>query len=193
MPLVVSYFTPEYAAAAKTLVQSLKKFELDYEVVPQPDLGSWQKNSQYKPRFLWSMAERHKGRPLLWIDADAKVVGDVSCLAQTVRDCDVAAVEYRWKKVDRQELLSGTLLFSGTEASYRVLDKWIEVCDEDPNIWDQRALRKAFNEFEGRAKLLMLPLSFAYIFDTHAEQFPEVVPLIVHYQWSRKMRAKGKA
>lgn len=193
MPLVVSYFTPEYAAAAKELVKSLRRFELEHDVLPQPDLGSWQRNSQYKPRFLWSMAEKHKGRALLWIDADAKVVGDISPLARLTEACDVAAVEYRWKKVDRQELLSGTVFLSGSAASIRVLDKWIQVCDECPDLWDQRALRRAVEEFEGKAVLELLPIEYCFIYDTHAEAFPHVVPLIVHYQWSRKMRAKGKA
>ena len=191
-PLFVSYFTPDYAERAAVLRASLRKFKLDFEVDPVPDRGTWQQNSGPKPLFIWKKMAAHPGRPLVWIDADAKVVGEPTLLLDLAKAdlADVAAAEYRWKDGSRQELLSGTVYVHGNVRSARLVDRWIGFHQEDPDNWDQRTLRKAVEAMGDKVRMHYLPLEYCFIFDSHHEAFPQMIPVVLHYQESRKARVR---
>jgi len=71
--VVVSYYTPDYEADAKRLIESLDKFHVEHHVEPMEDRGGWFANCAFKPIFLWDRMNRFYGRPVCWVDADAVV------------------------------------------------------------------------------------------------------------------------
>ncbi len=194
-PLVVSYFTPDYRAKANALMRSLRKLGIEFQVEPIEELGTWQKDSQFKAKFIWKKLTENfdkvlgTGRPIIWTDADSEVLSYPYAFEHT--ECDIAVCEFKHTNRDVTELLSGTIYFRNNEKSHRVVDKWIEVCNENPSLWDQRCLRKALNFFaDDGLRITYLPVSYCFIFDTHRKMFPDVDPIIVHYQESRQAKTR---
>lgn len=192
-PLYVSYYTPDYATRARTLVRSLNRFDLDYVVEPIAEQGTWQKDSQYKPRFIWDQMVKHFdkelgiGRPIVWIDADAEVKLRPSAFEHI--EADVMACEFKNDGMNKIELLSGTVYFKNNVRSQRVVDAWIEECSANPTLWDQKCLRKAIDRFPD-LKIGWLPVTYCFIFDTHRHLFPDAEPVILHWQESRAARTR---
>jgi hypothetical protein len=123
------------------------------------------------------MMGEHPGRPLVWLDADARVRQVPGLLLNL--DCDFAA---HWK--EGTELLSGTLYFGGTDAARRLAQAWAALCRAEPDVWDQKHLQKVVEHADGlRAE--RLPAPYTLIFDLMADQGP---PVIEHLQASRKLR-----
>lgn len=194
-PLFVSYFTPDYRNRANALIRSLRKQGLEFEIEAIEEKGSWQKDSQYKAKFIWDKLTRHfdkvlnTGRPIVWIDADAEVLSYPYAFEHT--ECDIAVCEFKHPDRDLTELLSGTIYFRNNIKTHKLVDRWIEICNENPQMWDQRALRKALNAFaDDGLRITFLPVSYTYIFDTHRKLFPDVEPIIVHYQESRQAKTR---
>lgn len=187
-PLFVSFYTPEYEVAAANLVKSLRKFKLHYRVVRMLDRGSWQANCHIKPGFIWGMIEAHPGRPIVWVDADAEIIKPPTLFTEEPFSGDVGIC--RWQRPDaRPETLSGTVYFKGTPNSARVVDRWIEACQESPEIWDQVLLERAVDRVP-EAVVEILPLEYCWIFDTFRKLYPTRWPVIEHHQLSRKTRFK---
>lgn len=187
VPLYTSFYTEDYATYADNLVRSFDRFGLEHYVRAAPDLGSWQRNCQYKPRWLWDVMTRNLGRPVVWVDADAEVLHFPGLFDKL--DCDFAAVLYERKDTKRAEVLSGTVYLGGTTPAFRLVDKWIEMCSVNPGHWDQRCLEMAVNETDPLRKE-WLPVEYAFIFDTFRSVFPKVEPVIEHFQHSRQTRRK---
>lgn len=194
-PLFVSYYTPDYKERARALLRSMRKLDLDFDVRPIEEKGSWQKDSQYKAKFMWDMLienfDRNKGvgRPLVWVDADAEIL---NYPAQFFRGgTDFAAVEWRHPNIDKTELLSGTLYFANNVKCHRLVDAWVEECIAKPDDWDQRCLRRALNRFaDDGLKITFLPVTYCFIFDIHRQIYPQVDPIICHYQASREAKLR---
>lgn len=194
-PLYISYYTPDYKTRAMALIRSLRRHDLEYEVVPMEEKGSWQKDSQHKPRFIWDMMTRHYdkvreiGRPLVWIDADAEVLAYPQAFEHV--EADLMVCEFRNEYMNKTELLSGTVYFKNNVRSHRLVDAWIEECNAAPQLWDQKALQRAIGHFaDDGLRIAWLPVSYCYIFDTHKRQFPDINPIICHYQESRAAKTR---
>lgn len=179
-PLFVSFYTPEYAEEARGLVDSLLAFDCDYDVRRIESRGSWVRNCAGKAEFLAMMLRDHAaGRPIVWLDADARVVA--SPVLFDSLDCDVAA---HWR--NGTELLSGTLYFGSTSIARGLCRTWASWCEELPNEWDQRCLQRAIDSSEAELRIERLPSSYTRIFD--ANEMGE--PVILHRQASRRLRGK---
>jgi Nucleotide-diphospho-sugar transferase len=194
-PLFISCYTPDYETRAKSLMRSLRRCKLDFEVEPIAELGSWQKNSQFKSKFIWKKLTEHFdrnlgiGQPIVWIDADAEI------LSYPVEfdhlESDIGVCEFKHTGRDLTEMLSGTIYFKNNLMSHRVVDKWIETCGENPEKWDQKCLRIAVDHFATQGlRVTFLPITYCFIHDTHKEMFPEAEPVIVHFQESRQARIR---
>lgn len=194
-PLFVSYYTPDYAKRAKVLLRSLNSFGLEYDVREIPERGSWQKDSQFKAKFVWDRLVENfdrtseKGRPIVWLDADAEVLQRPVYFFNS--EADIGVCEYKHPQRDISEVLSGTIYFRNAVKTHRVVDAWIEECNANPDLWDQKCLRKALNRYaDDGLRMEWLPISYCFIFDTHRKIFPETDPVIVHYQESRQAKMR---
>ena len=66
-----------------------------------------------------------------------------------------------------------------------LIDLWIKETKRNPKEWDQRTLRKAFDNWEGSTH--RMDSSYCCIFDGW-EKSEGVVPVIEHFQASREIR-----
>ena len=187
-PLYIGYFTVRtpYEQEAASLIKSLDAFGLEHDIVPIESLGSWQKNTQYKSRFVLSMFEAHPNRPLVYIDVDA-VVKRQPVMFDTLQ-CDIAAVRFL-----RAELLGGTVYFAGNDCSLAVVQAWCRLCERYPDqlpdgsdAWDQRLLDMALTETKD-ARFEELPPVYTWIEDLSAQYF-QGDPVILHTRASQKYK-----
>lgn len=179
-PIFVSFFTTHngYGAEALELGKTLDHFRLPADLVPVPPFVDWVTACGYKPAFLLIMRQKHAGRPLVWLDADARVRATPALLLEMPPDVDFAA---HWK--DGTELLSGTLYFGATANADKLLSDWSIGCRDNPRKWDQQVLQSIV-ESRQELKIEKLPASYTQIFDTM--RTPD--PVIEHMQASRRLR-----
>jgi len=181
-PIYVCFYTTGngYEAEAMELGHTLDRYQLPSDLVAVPPFQDWVAACAYKPKFLRHMRAKHgPDRPLVWLDADARVRQYPSLFPEMPTDVDFAA---HWK--DGTELLSGTLYFGATRGADRLLNEWAQACHERPREWDQHVLQ---NLVDGRTDLKVekLPPSYTQIFDVMASAGE---PVIEHMQASRRLR-----
>ena len=184
-PLFVTFFTPRYAAEADGLRQTLDAFALPHLLQPVADLGSWQLNTQAKSRFVLGVLESHPGKPIVWLDADARV-RKYPALFDPPPGCDFAAHWLDNGSCKPWELLSGTLYFSGSDASIALAGDWANECEKSPDDYDQLCLDRCVQRAKAAGlKVLYLPPSYTQIFDLMAQHGE---PVIEHLQASRRLK-----
>lgn len=130
-PLFVSYYTTDtpYEALATDLRASLDRHGLPHRIVPVASKGSWVANTGVKARVI-EAAWRESGRPICWIDADAAILRPPTFLMGN--PFDIAFVRRAgWEDI------SYLIYLNTTEAAGKVLEEWVRLCDEHPNVWDQ--------------------------------------------------------
>lgn len=181
-PIITSYYTKgtAYETEVEQLRVTLRRFNLENDVVGIADKGSWHKNTYYKPKFILKMLNKHKGRSIVFVDADAKIRANPVMFNDF--DCDFAC----HFKGD-VELLSGTLYFGNTKGSHYIVNKWIEKDLLFPKThMPQKNLRAVFDEQKDKIKWKKLPVEYCTIFDSRARH--KINPVIEHYQLSRRYK-----
>lgn len=175
-PLYVSYYTDAYESHARDLMATLREFGLDHRVVRLDSRGEWVRNCGLKPTFLREMRAKHPGRPLVWLDADARVRQYPALF--DVLDCDVA-----FHRRHGSELLSGTLYFGATAAGSELIRAWCVEQAFFPTVWDQKTLNLCVGKVP-TLRVESLPASYVQIFDAADMKGDETV--IEHLQASRQ-------
>jgi len=146
--LVTAYYTghPVYKEHAAKLAQSMLAHDIRYEIVPVPDLGTWQANTQYKPTFLKQMLVKHPNDSIVYVDVDAVFLRYPALFddLDKMSGVNVAVYildhsQYRRKNAP-PEMLSGTIFFKNNPETARIIDEWIQQCRVNPAAWDQKAL-----------------------------------------------------
>lgn len=188
-PLYISFHTPGgYTAEAVELRKTLDAFSLPADVRAVPPFASWVEACAHKSRFVQQMRAEYPGRPLAWLDADARV-RQYPTLFDRMGDVDFAA-----HLLNGSELLSGTLYFAPTPAADWLIGEWVSGCAASPGEWDQKVLQRVV---AGMPALKMLDLPPAYTWiespgftdDISRRAYgPDVIPVIVHLQASRRLK-----
>ena len=182
-PIIVSYYTKKtgYEIQVNQLKTTLKRFNLENDVVGIPDRGSWHKNTYYKAQFIQRMMKKHCGRSILYVDADAKM--RMNPVLFNDFGCDFACYFH----AARKELLSGTLYFGNTKDARFLVDKWIEEDKLQPNTgMPQKNLRAVFDRHKNKIKWKALPVEYCMIYDSRSRY--NVNPVIEHFQLSRRYK-----
>lgn len=184
-PIFVGFHAgPGYAGEARELVRTLEAFGLDHDVRQLPDLGDWTRNCAMKPAFIRDRMLQYPGRPIVWLDADARVRRR-PVLFEQLDGVDFAA---HWR--GGCELLSGTMYFGPTPASRALVVAWCEHQLRTPDVWDQRVLQRVIES--GAVEGLVtrkLPAAYTAIFD--AGMCPEEDRVISHHQASRRLKDRS--
>ena len=183
----ISYYTKgtPYRREAQRLESSLRRLGVDYEVAEVPNLGSWKLNARFKATFV---RDRVGDRPVVWIDADA-IMWEPPLLLMDL-DCDFAHT------YARPNQLNGALHYwAPTKKAVALAERWVEICSErNPKstsfVRDQRCLQYAMEERVKKNQLdvVVLPISYCFIFDTHRRKNPGVRPIIEQFQASREFK-----
>jgi hypothetical protein len=174
----ISYYTDKYKNEAAKLRQSLESLNLNYHIAGIEDQGSWDANTHFKPIFIKQQIQSQPA--VVWLDADCMVLDHPSLFYEL--DCDVAFHRFKGK-----ELLSGTVFFKNTAKTAELLDKWIEINKQNPEIFDQKNLDQALKSMSD-ISIKELPPEYCFIFDLSKDYYLGVNPIIEHYQASRKFR-----
>jgi len=182
-PVIVSYYTKKtgYETQVKELKITLKRFNLENDVMGIPDRGSWHKNTFYKPLFIQRMMRKHSGHSIVYVDADAKI--RMNPVLFNNLKCDFACHFHYPKK----ELLSGTLYFGNTKGARYLVSKWIEEDKRHPKThMPQKNLRAVFDREKNSIRWKALPVEYCMIYDSNSRY--EINPIIEHFQLSRKYK-----
>ena len=190
-PLVVAYYTvgTPYEHEAEVLKLSLESIGYSYRVYGVPNLGSWQKNTQYKAEFIKEMLLRFPSQTLLYLDVDAVMVQAPKILDNL--KADIAAVHF----ANSGELLSGTLFLGNTTNCKKVVDEWIllnkkypETLPNGTQAWDQRTLKMAIKNIP-EVSFIELPQSYTFIIELTQRRCPEVTsPVIMHTRGAKRFK-----
>jgi hypothetical protein len=190
-PLYVSFYTFDYRHEAAGLVETLKSRGLPHEVVRLNPFPSWAAACQHKPIFIRDAMELYPGRPMVWLDADARVLQEPALFSSPLMG-DFAA---HWLG---NELLSGTLYFGPTPAARALLETWIRRNRENPKgkYGDQRNLQDVVEAFPSALSLFRLPPEYAFVQapdfaagdDLSGKRYGPLSPVIRHLQASRRLK-----
>jgi len=183
-PVITSFYTKGngYEKQAQFLIDTIRRFNFDYDIQGIEDRGSWRKNVYYKPIFIKKMLNKYPNRSIVFVDADAKIRKNPVLFNNY--DCDLA-FHLRGGK----ELLSGTLYFGNTKGSHFIVDKWIEQDEKYTNThMPQRNLAAVFNKNKDKIKWKTLPVEYCMIFDSRSRHSRN--PVIEHFQFSRKYKER---
>ena len=177
-PVFVSYATPAYQGHANKLAESLETHGCEYDIEFVDSLGSWEANCGMKPSHIKRMRKKHKGRRVVWVDADAVLCGKPDLFGQ-LNGADVA-----FHRLDGKELLSGTLYFAPGARATRLLTRWEKAQAANPTEWDQKTLDAALVGWKGKPS--ELPASYCRIADNPRQVGVEAI--IEHHQASRELK-----
>jgi len=188
--LICAYFTTDklYTKHAKRLIESIKKFELPYDIHPIETFNDWYKGTQYKPIFLKKILEKYSGHSIVYVDVDAIFCGYpefFDTLHTKMPEVNIAVHVLDHNKYRRKnhppELLSGTIFLRNNMETSIIIQEWILELNKDPKLWDQRALEKVLKNHP----YYNLPEEYCTIFDYMSSVKN---PIIKHFQASREIR-----
>lgn len=182
IPIYISFFTVGtlYEQHATELTKTLDAFNLPMDIVPiTPGFDSWEKTCNFKPTFILNMMAKHAGRPLVWVDADARIRRRPILFDSLAKENYDIAYHLR----AGIELLSGTLYLS--PSCQRLVEAWQKECQSSPLQWDQISLGNALRQVP--VKAFNLPPTYCQIFDTMKGAGD---PVIEHLQASRVVKAQ---
>jgi len=192
--VIVAYYTinTPYEDEAKKLIRSLNKLGLKHDVVGVTNLGNWQANTRFKAKFMEDMLNKHIGKNLLYVDSDAIVHSRPVLFEKYNADIAVRWQDFRWIK---NECLSGTIFMANNEKTRELCRRWQRInISEGPNAttFEQWNLGNVIKEMEAEGKITSknLPPEYTMIFDSMRAMYPNIVPVIEHFQASRKLKNK---
>ncbi len=195
-PRVIGYYTSgsPYEELAKGLKLNAALFGLECSIYAMDSTGSWEGNTQLKPKVILQAMKDHPEDELLYLDVDARIEAYPDLLDNMDPKVDVMWHQADWGKYASTgrtdlEVLGGTVWLRNTKATKEFIRLWDKACraPENKGIWEQRVLQKLVSTYEGPPlKLQELPAAYCQIYDIMAEVG---APVIAHYQASRKLKA----
>lgn len=186
MRVVCFYTDDNYKSEWLKLREDLIKYDLPYKVFEVKSAGSWQKNTQLKSRFLQSVLSIFD-EPILYLDVDSRIV-DKPILFENDLYCDIAAHIIDWSKHPKRkrndmEFDSAVLYLRNNKRCKEIIDLWVDECDNNPTINDQKCLHKVITNND--CNFYNIPKEYCTIFDAMSDVRN---PVIKQFQASRKYR-----
>ena len=190
--MVVGYCivnTP-YEEEAQNLIKSLNKLCINQDVIGVKTLGNWQANTRFKAGFMLDMLIKWPNHRLLYVDVDA-VVHRLPDLFKNYT-CDIAVrwQDFRWRK---NECLSGTIYMENNERTHRICKLWRDINVKEgnkSNRMEQWNLDTVITQMKEDPNFTYknLPPEYTMIFDSMRGMYPNIVPVIEHFQASRRFK-----
>ena len=181
--IVIGYYTEKtlYERKAKTLINTLDLYKILYYIEAIDNLGSWYKNTNYKPTFIKRMLKKFSDSDIIYVDVDARFLRYPSLFDGL--NCDIAVHEFdcsNWPRGKGTEVLSGTIFLRNNERVFNLVERWESECKKNPKVWDQKSLEKIL-----AGNFYRLPGEYCKIFGLMNKIES---PVIIHYQASRGVR-----
>lgn len=163
-PLVACYATRgiAYEKSAEECARSAREAGYEARIQLIEEQGSWARNTSAKPGVILEVMESNPGRPLLFLDADARVKQPIPLLERIPTDwrapfmaCQrfpdqikpgMEAMRYLpWAWKNGRMLLSGVLYIPHNFYVLKFLRLWEKMCNMYPEVWDQVLMADALN------------------------------------------------
>jgi hypothetical protein len=195
---IISFYTGHYQWDAEQLIKSMEKLGMkNYQVEYRDRIGDWARNTQMKAPFI--LEKLKENETVVWTDADSRV-RQIPKFFDTVTT-DIA-VFYLPKELAggftlpehaviqdvEYYLQSGTMYFKNNERVIKLLERWIELNNEDPSQWDQWTLQKAI--LESDVSVTQLPPDYVWMDGVVASAYDNRAPVFEHTQASRRFKDK---
>lgn len=190
---IISFYTigTGYENEIKSLIQSLDKLNVPYDIRWINDLGNWEDNAKQKPVFIRNMLNIADEQALVWLDADSVVLSYPDIFNHINTD---AAFYFRTtganaKRLGGYELITATMYFANNDRARVLLDMWIaeetKISQPEQCLIEQRALQRIINQWQAQhhGTITYLPQSYCRIFDALEDD-----RVILQNQASRKFR-----
>lgn len=191
-PIVVSFYTLEtgYVEEANRLIKELHLFGLEHDIQGISSFGSWQKNTQYKAKFIAGMMEKYPKRNILWLDVDSSIhqYPDVFDNA----DFDLGVHKIDWQKYTHgrrkdKQLANAVIYLKNIDKVRRFVHAWVRLNEEQPDRIEMQTMADILSKWESQLKFHNIPASYCQIYDL---MFAEGRPVIEQRQASRMYRDK---
>ena len=182
-PLFISFYTVNtgYENEIKYLLDSLKQFNLPYDLEGLKSTGNWVKNCAIKPSFIYKKLNQYHDTPIVWLDADS-VVKDIPTLFDKSNTNNMNDIMCGFLA---PELLSGTIYIKNNTKSKEIVSEWNIEQQNNLNTWDQKILQTIQQSYKNNFSFL--PHSYIKIFDNKRMNLKEL-PIIQHNQASRRFK-----
>ena len=150
---------------------------------------TWTEAVMSKPAFILQMMDLFKDRPILYVDADA--------VFRSIPPAQEAAIDFACHWFRRSpghpiEMLTGTLWFKNTPLVREFVALWAETTRG--YAWsstpEQESLAEAFRKYKDRLIYRDFGPEMVFIFDDFKQIYPKAIPIIEHFQASRRLRSK---
>lgn len=191
---IMSYFTDGsiYEHEAARLKASLEEFDIcKYVVHRAPACDTWGEAVRYKPAFIQEMLAlfRHCDG-VLYVDTDAAFLREPDF--SVFEDCHFAAHHFKRSPHAQEEILTGTLYFANTPTVKEMIDDWIveTVRWKHSMTPEQDSLREILPRWQDQIIAKRLDPEWCWIYDDFPAVYGQRMPIIEHYQASRKVRNK---
>ena len=195
--IYISYFT-QLTVYEKVmneyLLPSLKKWNLKYDIQGIKNEGNWSLNTTLKPKFILDMLNKHN-EDVIFLDADATIEQYPELFNDISKEFDIACHYLDWqtwyKKGNKKELLSGTMLLRNNAKVKALCEEWYKKAFSI-NKWEQLVLADILEKNKS-IKIYELPLSYCYIktLPNGKEPFVKLKPVILHWQVGREYKRSG--
>jgi len=192
--MVVGYYTVNtpYELEAQNLLESLNKLGINHDISGVKTLGNWQANTRFKAGFMLDMLIKHPKHRLLYVDCDA-VVHTMPDLFKNYT-CDIAVrwQDFRWRK---NECLSGTIYMENNKRTKRICELWRDINVNEGNSssrmeqWNLDAVITQMKAEDPGFTVKNLPAEYTFIFDSMKAMYPNAIPVIEHFQASRRFKS----
>jgi len=190
-PIYAGYYTKDnlYTKSVNKLIKQLNQFNLEY-CFTEIEKTSWQKATQYKPKYLLGLHKMYKGRPMVYLDADSRILRYPE-LFDRMPECDIATHIADWSLYKARggrkgsEMLNGVIYLPNNNNTERILNQWIEEIKKTPDKPEHRCLERVILNSE--YSHFNLPPQYCCIFDHMAEAKN---PAILQMQLSRQRKRK---
>jgi hypothetical protein len=195
---IISFYTGHYQWDAEQLMKSMNKLGItNYDVEYKDRIGAWEQNTQMKAPFILEKLKQNDA--VVWTDADSRVRQVPSFFDTITTDIGVFYLpkelaggftlpEHSIIRDVEYYLQSGTMYFKNNERVVKLLERWIELNNQDPRQWDQWTLQKAI--LESNVTVTQLPPEYIWMDGVVASVYGDKRPVIEHTQASRRFKDK---
>lgn len=195
---IISFYTGHYQWDAEQLIKSMNKLDIkNYDVEYRDRVGNWEANTQMKAPFILEKLKQNDA--VVWTDADSRI-RQKPTFFDTI-DTDIG-IFYLPKELSGEfklpehsviqdvdyYLQSGTMYFKNNYRVIKLIERWIELNDQDKRQWDQWTLQKAIVESE--VTITQLPPEYVWMDGVVSPVYSERKPVIEHTQASRRFKNK---
>ena len=145
MPTIFNWYTTgsPYEEVAKRNALSFAIAESESNSYAIEGGESWVKNCALKPTVCLALINTiPEGHGLWLLDADAEIINKPDFRGYNNTTAPYFSYVLHYRPSGAREVLSGTLWITNTPECKTLLANWQDMCQANPDIWDQKILSK---------------------------------------------------